>query len=70
MSDDEFAGVRDLLPEDALPHHSIRIVEYLNADGEPDIHVKVDGDVRLAQTIGVLEIVKSWYLRETEELDR
>ena len=44
--------------------HSVRVVEYLDSDGEPHFHYKVDGDTRIAHTVGMLEIVKAGYLAD------
>jgi hypothetical protein len=67
MEEDDFSGVADLIPDGAVPIHSVRIVEFLDEEGEPQLRFKVDGDVRLATTIGVLAIVQDSYVTEVRE---
>ena len=65
--DEDFSGVMDLVPEGGMPVHAIRIVEYLDSDGEPGLRFKVDGDVRLTTTIGTLAVVQDSYVTEVRE---
>jgi hypothetical protein len=65
--EDEFAGVADLVGPGGRAIHSVRIVEWVDDNGESHIQAKVDGTALLSTTIGVLDTVKHWYLHEATE---
>lgn len=59
----DFDHIEDLLPEGATPLIAMRIVKYLNADGEGATNWHLDGNPTRQDTAGLLEIVKYDMLR-------
>jgi len=67
-SPEDFSGVSDMIPDGAVPVHAIRIVEFVDADGVMDMAMRVDGEVPLKDTVGVLEIVKHAFLQDETDM--
>lgn len=61
MPEDEFEHVRDILPDAAMPLHAVRIVEFIDANGNTRAKFVVDGDVRIGTVLGTLAIVTHHY---------
>ena len=58
---------RTLLPENAVVMYGIRIVGYLDEDGVEQHDWILDGDVRLGQIVGALEIIKTLLIATAKE---
>lgn len=59
--------VDDLLPDGALFLSSMRIVEFVDAEGRHDMAFKADGIEKLPTSIGLLELAKSILIAEVRQ---
>lgn len=55
------------IPEGAMLTGVIRVVSYINAEGEARVQWKFDGDQSVSQTVGDLERVQLSYLMQEGE---
>lgn len=66
MSDIKADHYDDLLPEDSLPVMGLRMVSYLDKEGDIRFNYKPDGDVLITQLIGTLY----WILQDITDKGR
>ncbi len=57
--DTDFQYVADLLPENAIPMASLRLVYFLSDEGKPKYRFVWEGEGCSTDIIGILEVIKS-----------
>ena len=57
--DTDFEHVSDLLPEDAIPMASLRLVYFLSDEGKAKYRFVWAGEGASTDIIGILEVIKS-----------
>lgn len=58
MDDQDFSAVADLIDGDEIPMRCIRIVEYLNDDGDVGTNWEIGGKPTTREVLAMLEIAR------------
>ena len=58
------AAMADLIPEGALPSHALRVVAYLDEDGDEMYSIAHEGRANLSSWLGLAELFKENMLAE------
>lgn len=66
----EFECYADMLPEGAIPMNGVRIIRFVDEEGDVSTHFHCSGMSRLVDTLGMLEWAKlHLYITATNDTD-
>lgn len=67
--EDDFAAIRDFVPEGGFPVAGVLILEYIDPDGDTRHAFEALGSQRVVDSLGLFEIGKAIVLSDADDED-